>query len=139
MRETRSLGASLVFTLIAFALGPVAQVESHEVDRVFARSICRYEERYYVWSPREPWRVWGRVEPSHRNLQVVLQKGQHPNYRKWKVTRTDSSGRYEFQGTAPTYRENWSINLRVFFRGGSQHGRVVSENMYIDMNPYARC
>ncbi len=80
----------------------VPQAGAHPVNWVTARSICHYEENYYVWTPNRPWRVWGKVKPSHRGEKVVLQRSkQGRNWINWKTNRIQRYGRYSFSGTAP--------------------------------------
>ena len=129
-------------TLVAFlviAVPAVPAASAHSVKRVTARSICHYEERYFVWDAGETWRVWGRLKPGHRNKRVILQKAKHGNnWRKWKTTRTDSDGSYRFTGTAPT-QNDWWINLRVVLPSQRGHARRVSLPMYIDTTPQTGC
>lgn len=129
--------AWLVATCLSVAMTPVAS--AHPVKKVTAKSICHYEERYFVWTAGERWRVWGHLKPGHGNKKVVLQRTKFGhNWRKWKVTRTGPDGRYRFTGTAPT-RNGWWVNLRVVFRAQAGHNRRVSTSMYIDTNPQTGC
>jgi len=131
------LVACALIAFLVIAVGPAAS--AHPVDRVTARSICHYEERYFVWDAGERWRVWGRLKPGHGNKKVALQKSKYGrNWRKWKGTRTAADGTYRFTGTA-TRRNNWWINLRVVFRSQGGHARRVSLSMYIDTNPLTGC
>jgi hypothetical protein len=131
------LAAGALIVSLVIAVCPAAS--AHPVDRVTARSICHYEERYFVWDAGERWRVWGRLKPAHGNKKVVLQKSKYGrNWREWKGTRTAADGTYRFTGTA-TRRNNWWINLRVVFRSQGDHSRRVSLSMYIDTNPLSGC
>ena len=131
------LAACALTACLVVALSPAAS--AHSVKRVTARSICHYEERYYVWTPGEQWKVWGRLKPGHGSKKVVLQRTKFGHtWRKWKGTQTRSDGRYRFRGVAP-HRDNWWINLRVVFPSQSGHTRRVSLSMYIDTNPQTGC
>ena len=131
------MAACLLAISLLAASAPTAS--AHQVNRVSARSICRYEERYFVWTAGERWRVWGRVKPGHANKKVVLQRSKYGrNWKRWKATRTNASGRYRFTGTAPN-RNGWWINLRVVFRQQNGHQPRVSLSMYIDTNPSTGC
>lgn len=98
--------------------------------------LCRYEERYYVWTPGETWRVRGRLKPGHGDKRIVL---QGRTWRTWKTTRSHHDGRYRFQGVARNRAAGWWVNLRVVMRAQDGHKRAVSKSMYIDMNPATRC
>lgn len=112
---------------------------AHRARHVTARSICPFEENYYVWSPQKPWRVWGRVQPGHHDKRVVLQRSKSGgNWRKWKATRTRSRGRYEFRGTAPDNGSKWYVLLRVVFKAQDGHRRKVSGELYVDENRFIR-
>jgi len=116
------------------------QAGAHPVARVTARSICHYEENYYVWTPNRPWRVWGKVKPGHRGQRVVLQRSKKgTSWTKWKANRIQPYGRYSFKGTVPKKGSKWHVLLRVLFRRQGQHGRRVSRVLYIDQNPATRC
>lgn len=69
------LAACALTAFLVIALSPAAS--AHSVKRVTARSICHYEERYFVWSVGERWRVWGRPKPGHADKKVVLQKSKY--------------------------------------------------------------
>lgn len=119
---------------------PVHAAVAHPVRKLTARSICHYEENYYVWSPHKPWRVWGHVQPGHRDKRVVLQRTKAGgDWRKWKATRTDGQGRYEFRGTAPDKGSRWYVLLRVVFKAQDGHRRKVSGELYVDQNRFIRC
>jgi hypothetical protein len=118
----------------------VPGVEAHPVRRVTARSICHYEENYYVWRPNRPWRVWGKVKPGHRGQRVVLQRSKRgTSWTKWKANQIQRYGRYSFKGTAPKKGAKWHVLLRVVFKRQDQHERKVSRVLYIDENPATRC
>ena len=118
----------------------VPSVGAHPVRRVTARSICHYEENYYVWTPNRPWRVWGKVKPGHSGRRVVLQRSKQGDYwTKWKANRIQRYGRYSFKGTAPKKGSKWYVLLRVLFKRQGKHGRRVSRVLYIDQNPATRC
>jgi hypothetical protein len=132
---------SLVVGLIVASLSLVATsaVTAHKVDRVTIRSICHYEERYYVWTAGERWRVLGRVKPRHRGDKVVLQRSKGGrNWKAWKDTRTNSRGRYLFRGIAPR-RNGFYANLRVAYPRQNGHGRKTSHSIYVDTNPLTNC
>lgn len=83
MRKT-----SIGFLLGALMFG-VVQVEAlaHPITKVASRSICRYEERYYVWTPGRPWKVVGRIAPEHAGVKVVLQRSKYGRtWREWRST-----------------------------------------------------
>lgn len=131
------LAACLLAVSLLAASAPTAS--AHPVKRVSARSICHYEERYFVWTAGEKWRVWGRLKPGHGNARVVLQKSKYGrNWLRWKTAQTNANGRYRFTGTA-TNKNGWWINLRVVFRSQKGHNRRVSLPMYIDTNPSTAC
>lgn len=112
---------------------------AHPVSSISIRSICHYEESYFVWSKGDPWKVYGRLKPSHGNRRVVLQKSKYGrNWRKWKVDRTNSRGRYLFRGNAP-WKKSWWVNLRVVMPAQAGHNRKVSSSIYVDTNPYTTC
>jgi hypothetical protein len=130
--------------LILLLLGVVVSIapgaSAHRIRRLTAWSICHYEERYFVWTPREPWKVWGRVKPAHNDRRVVLQRSKRGvNWRKWKASRTNENGYYEFNGTARRRARGWWVLLRVVMSAQKNHRRVVSKSMYIDQNPSTRC
>lgn len=122
------------------SLVPIGSATAHRISAVTSRSICHYEERYFVWTPDKPWKVVGRVRPEHRGMRVVLQRSKYGHqWRKWKATTTDSDGRYRFSGIAPDRGSDWWVNLRVFVPRQGSHNRVIGKSMYIDTNLYARC
>lgn len=113
---------------------------AHPIREVTARSICNYEENYFVWSPTKPWRVWGRLKPGHYNKRVVLQRAKSGrNWRKWKTTRTGGRGQYDFRGTAPDKGSRWYVLLRVVFKAQDGHRRRTSGELYVDQNRSIRC
>ena len=118
----------------------VPQAGAHPVTRVTARSICHYEENYYVWTPNHPWRVWGKVKPGHRGERVALQRSKQGRiWTTWKVNRIQRYGRYSFKGTAPKKGAKWHVLLRVVFKRQSQHRPKASRVLYIDENPATGC
>lgn len=125
-------GASALFATSA---------QAHLVERISIRSICHYEESYYVWTPGEPWVVRGRLRPSHADKRVVLQRSKSgANWYRFQTTRTNSDGGYAFRGTAPRNKgSRWYVNLRVVMPRQMGHERQSSPSIYVDMNPYARC
>lgn len=135
-KAIKSLILAAVTLLSSFA--PLAG--AHPVRRVTARSICPFEENYYVWTPNRPWRVWGKVKPGHRGEKVVLQRSkQGTNWTTWKANRIQRYGRYSFKGIAPKKGAKWHVLLRVVFKRQGQHRRKVSSILYIDENPATRC
>jgi hypothetical protein len=128
----------LVFVLVALFLWPVPAT-SHKVRKISIRSICHYEENYYVWAPGEPWKVFGRVKPSHDGAKVVLDRTKRgTSWRRWKSTRTDGR-RYVFRGTAPHKGQSWYVNLRVRLVKHDGHDGTVSGSIYVDENRHTRC
>jgi len=122
----RALMVSALITVLL--LTSIAPTLAHRVRSVSARSICHYEENYYVWTPGEPWRVWGKVNPAHRDKRVVLQRTRFGhNWKRWRTTRTRAFGKYGFRGTAHRQGSDWWVNLRVVFPAQDGHRRVVSK------------
>lgn len=129
----------LAMAAVLFVAIPVP-VRAHQVERVISRSICNYEERYYIWTPGEPWRVTGRVEPRHRDMRVILQKSKYGHrWTTWKTARTFRDGTFRFRGIAPDRGAGWWVNLRVVAPAHLGYRKVVGLSMYIDTNPYGRC
>lgn len=115
--------------LLAALLTLGSSAIAHPVDRATIKSICHYEENYYVWTAGETWRVWGHVSPAHANKTVVLQKSKRGvRWDFWKKTTTNEVGRYRFRGTTPS-RDGWWMNLRVVFRAQDGHSRAVSHSI----------
>ena len=129
-----------VLLLVAGLAVYAAPASAHKVRKITAGSICRYEERYYVWTPGETWWVKGRLKPGHGDKRIVLQRSKRGRYwRTWKTTRSHTGGRYRFQGIARNRGAGWWVNLRVVMPAQDGHERAVSKSMYIDMNPATRC
>ena len=134
---TRFLHGMVAVALLSLI---VPQAGAHPVRRVSARSICHYEENYYVWTPNQPWRVWGKVKPGHRGQKIVLQWSKQGRvWTKWKANRIQRYGRYSFSGTAPKKGAKWYVLLRVVFKPQGQHKQKTSRVLYIDENPATRC
>lgn len=136
-KRTASLLAVVMFAIPLLVVA--SSVNAHKVDRVTIRSICHYEERYYVWTAGERWRVFGRVKPRHRGDKVVLQKAKRGrNWKHWKDTRTNRRGRYVFRGIAPR-RSGFYTNLRAAYPRQDGHSRETSHSIYVDTNPLTDC
>jgi hypothetical protein len=132
--------ATLVLLLLCVVVSIAPGASGHRIRRLRAWSICNYEERYFVWTPQELWKVWGRVKPTHNDRRVVLQRSKRGvNWRKWKASRTNENGYYEFNDTARRRTRGWWVLLRVVMPAQKNHRRVVSKSMYIDQNPSTRC
>jgi len=134
----RKISLLLVVTLMF--VGGATLAKAHDITAVRSRSICHYEERYYVWTPGEQWKVLGRLRPTHAGMRVVLQRSKYgENWRTWKRTSTEDDGRFRFAGIAPDRGSDWWVNLRVVAPAQRGHDRAVGQSMYIDANRYARC
>ena len=137
--QVRRLMATALLAIL-IATTPTSIALAHKIDRVTIKSICHYEELYYVWTPDEPWKVWGRVKPAHGHKKVVLQKSKRGNkWRKWKVAKTTSDGRYKFKGIAPDKGPSWHVLLRVKFPTQGKHEGKASLRIYVDENPNTQC
>jgi len=60
--KTKSIALAVMSALLAAGLS--APASAHKVRKVTARSICHYEERYFVWSPGETSKDCSRRGPS---------------------------------------------------------------------------
>lgn len=132
-RRVLALATAMVVPVLSLA-------HAHPVDSVSIRSICHYEENYYVWSAGEPWRVWGRLGSTHFDKRVVLERSKRGSeWDAWQRTRTDSEGRYEFSGRARRQDEGWHILLRARVPSQGGHSGATSSVIYIDQNPATAC
>lgn len=135
-----SLLAIAAVAVLVASLLPVGTASAHKVRKITAKSICRYEERYFVWTPGKSWWVKGRLKAPHRDKRVVLQRSKYGrNWRTWESTRTKAHGKYVFRGIAPNRGSRWWVNLRVVMPAQDGHKRAISLPLYVDMNPATRC
>jgi hypothetical protein len=133
-------GMPIHLTAIALIVETLAPAGAHPIKKVTIKTICHFEENYYVWTANEPWKVWGRVKPIHANKKVVLQRSKYGNkWKTWKVNNTNQEGRYRFKGTAPDKGPGWWVNLRVRYRAQKGHKAKISLSIYVDENPDLSC
>lgn len=131
----RMVGALVIGLMVSNG----AVSSGHPIETVTLHSICHYEEDYYAWTAGEPWLVFGRVRPTHRDKRVILQESkQGQRWRVWKKGRTDDRGRYRFKGITPSY-DGWHSLLRVVYPAQDDHDRQVSRRIYVDNNPLTDC